>query len=47
MPIYIGSNKDKEIISTRRVHKGHDLILFEGYNNINEVLKYWIEQLRR
>ena len=40
MPIYIGSNKDMEIISTRRVHKGHDLILFQGYNNINEVLKY-------
>ncbi len=40
MPIYIGINKDKEIISTRRVHKGYDLILFKGYNDINEILKY-------
>ena len=40
MPIYIGINKDKEIINSRRVHKGNDLILFSGYSNINEVLKY-------
>lgn len=38
--IYIGVNKDKEIINTRRVHKNYDLILFDGYTNINEVLKY-------
>ncbi len=40
MAIYIGINKDMEIISTRRVHKGYDLISFVGYNDINEVLKY-------
>ncbi len=40
MPIYIGINKDKEIILNRRVHKNNDLILFQGYTNINEVLKY-------
>ena len=39
-PIYIGINKDKEIIQSRRVHKNNDLILFKGYTNINEVLKY-------
>ena len=39
-PIYIGELKDKELIDTHRVHKGYDLTLFKGYNNINEVLKY-------
>lgn len=39
-PIYIGVNKSKELISTHRFHKNHDLILFKGYSNINEVLKY-------
>ncbi len=39
-PIYIGINKVKELISTHRFHKNHDLILFKGYSNINEVLKY-------
>lgn len=39
-PIYIGINKIKEIINSKRVHKKYNLILFEGYNNINEVLKY-------
>lgn len=38
-PIYV--NKDnKEIINTYRRHKNFDMITLEGYNNINEVLKY-------
>lgn len=38
--IYIGEEKNKEIINTHRVHKKNDLITLIGYNNINEVLKY-------
>ena len=38
--IYIGKNKDKEIINTYRFHKIFDMITIEGINNINEVLKY-------
>ena len=38
--IYIGEEKNKEIVSTYRVHKNYDLIVFAGYTNINEVLKY-------
>ena len=40
MNIYIGDNKDKEIISTYRVHKNFDMITMDGYNNINQILKY-------
>lgn len=39
-PIYIGELKTKELVSTYRVHKSYDLIVFNGYTNINEVLKY-------
>ena len=39
-PLYIGSTKVKEVISTHRVHKNYDLVCFEGYSNINEILKY-------
>lgn len=39
-PLYIGEEKIKEIVNTYRVHKNYDLILFEGYTNINEILKY-------
>lgn len=39
-PIYIGEFKTKEIVNTYRVHKNYDLIIFNGYTNINEVLKY-------
>lgn len=39
-PIYIGINKVKELVYTHRVHKNNDLVLFKGYSNINEVLKY-------
>lgn len=38
--IYIGETKIKEIVNTHRVHKNYDLITFNGYGNINEVLKY-------
>ena len=36
MTIYIGENKDKEIISTYRVHKNFDMITMNGYDNINQ-----------
>lgn len=39
-PIYIGNDKVKEIIETKRYHKNNYLVLFKGYTNINEVLKY-------
>ena len=38
--IYIGEEKIKEKISTHRIHKNYDLVVFDGYTNINEVLKY-------
>ena len=38
--LYLGENKTKEIINTYRYHKIYDMVTFEGYNNINEVLKY-------
>lgn len=40
MIVYIGNLKSKEVISTHRIHKNYDLIVFDGYTNINEVLKY-------
>lgn len=39
-PIYIGELKTKELVSSYRIHKNYDLVLFNGYSNINEVLKY-------
>lgn len=38
--LYIGTNLDKEIIDTYRVHKNYDMVRLKGINNINEVLKY-------
>lgn len=38
--IYIGREKIKEVIKTYRHHKEFEMITLEGYNNINEVLKY-------
>ena len=38
--IYIGQEKIKEVINTHRIHKNYDMVLFKGYSNINEVLKY-------
>lgn len=40
MPIYIGGKKEKEIIKSYRHHKNFEMITMEGYNDINEVLKY-------
>ena len=40
MEIYIGKEKQKETIKSYRHHKEFDMITLEGYNNINEVLKY-------
>ena len=39
MIIYIGKD-NKEVINSYRKHKNFDMITLEGYNNINEVLKY-------
>ena len=38
--LYIGKEKNKEIINTYRVHKNFDMVTFDNYNNINDVLKY-------
>lgn len=38
--IYIGKEKIKEKIISYRPHKQFDMICLDGYNNINEVLKY-------
>ena len=38
--IYIGKNKEKEIINSYRFHKVFDMITLEGITNINDVLKY-------
>lgn len=36
--IYIGDTKDKYKITNYRKHKNYDMIMLEGYNNINQVL---------
>lgn len=38
--IYIGNKYEKEKIVTYRHHKIYDMITLEGYNNINQVLKF-------
>lgn len=38
--LYIGREKNKEIINTYRVHKNFDMVTFDNYNNINDILKY-------
>lgn len=40
MPIYIGRKKEKEVINTYRHHKNFEMITMNGYNDINQVLKY-------
>ncbi len=40
MNIYIGKDKDKEIINSYRIHKNFDMICMDGINNINDVLQY-------
>ncbi len=39
-PLYIGEGHIKEIISGYRHHKSFDMVTFEGYDNINQVLNY-------
>lgn len=36
--LYIGD--DKLLINSYRVHKGYDMVTFDGINDINDVLKY-------
>ncbi len=38
--IYIGDEKQEEVIVTYRKHKMFDMITLKGYDNINQVLKY-------
>ncbi len=40
MKIYIGKGKKEEIIKSYRHHKMFEMIMINGYENINEVLKY-------
>ena len=37
---YIGDDYLEEKVATYRKHKEFDMVLFEGYDNINQVLKY-------
>ena len=36
--LYIGKKKEKFIINSYRYHKIFDMVTFDGYTNINEVL---------
>ena len=38
--LYIGPNYIKETIDTYRHHKEYDMVTFNNYSNINEVLQY-------
>lgn len=38
--IYLGKNKECEIIDSYRVHKEYDMVTFKGKNNINDVIQY-------
>lgn len=38
--IYIGNNYQKEKIITYRHHKNYEMVTLEGYNNINDVLRF-------
>ncbi len=40
MNIYIGKDKNCEVINSYRHHKIFEMIMMNGYNNINEILKY-------
>lgn len=40
MNIYIGENKEKQTIFSYRKHKNYDMIVMEGFSDINEVLPY-------
>lgn len=38
--IFIGENKTKEVITSYRHHKEFEMITLDGYENINDILKY-------
>ncbi len=38
--LYLGDEKEKITINSHRIHKNIDMITFNNYNDINEVLKY-------
>ena len=40
MKIYLGKDKKEEKIVTYRHHKVFEMIIMDGYNDINQVLKY-------
>ncbi len=40
MKIYIGKDKICEVIATYRHHKIFEMITMDGYNNIDQILKY-------
>lgn len=40
MNIYIGKDKINECITSYRYHKIFDMITMDGYNDINQILKY-------
>ena len=40
MKIYFGDNKDEFTITSYRHHKEFEMICLEGYDNINQVLKF-------
>ena len=42
---YIGKNKRKERVVTYRHHKVFEMVTFDGYNDINQVLKYLNEDV--
>ncbi len=37
---YIGKDKIPEVVTQYRPHKEFDMVIFQNYTNINEVLKY-------
>lgn len=40
MPVYIGTNYEKQIINTYRKHQEYDMITLNNLNKIEDVLKY-------
>lgn len=38
--LYIGRQKEKQVINTYRKHKNYDMVTFVGIDNINDVLIY-------
>ena len=40
MKVYIGKSKNMEVITSYRYHKIFDMITMDGYNDINQILKY-------